>query len=49
MGFLFLIINITDRNKTETEGLIQFSHLLCKKCVITYVITGPTSTLYCSV
>ena len=47
--FFFLIINITNRNKKQTEGVILFPQLLCKKVVVPFVFTVPSSTLYQSV
>ena len=47
--FFFLIINITDRNKNQTEGVILFPQLPCKKTGLIYVITVPASTMYNSV
>ena len=45
-GFFFFFINFTDRNKKQTEGVILFPQLLCKKnCGETYVISVPTSTM----
>ena len=36
--FFSLIINITDRNKKQTEGVILFPQLLCKKTVYKLVL-----------
>ena len=40
LKLFFFIINITNRNKKQTEGVILFPQLLCKKVCSTFCFHG---------